>query len=115
MYKEKRKKESGFTLIEIMIVILIIGIIISIAVPAWVYTRNKSQARSCAKQLSQIEYAKEMWAMDNQKKNNDIPNTDDLAGYYSISEPKCPAGGTYEINDLNTAPTCSIGGEHKIH
>ncbi|MHB1458356.1 MAG: prepilin-type N-terminal cleavage/methylation domain-containing protein [Armatimonadota bacterium] len=98
---------SGFTLIEIMITILIIGILLAIAVPAWVATRAHSQMRTCMSQLSKIEYAKEVWAMDNHKGKDDIANLNELYPDYMKVEPVCPAGGDYEVNALKTTPTCT--------
>lgn len=65
-------------------------------------------------QLGQIEYAKEVWAMDNHKIVSDVAVMDDLSPVYLKTRPACPAGGAYDIHDMMTTPTCSIGGEHKI-
>lgn len=97
----------GFTLVEIMIAILIIGILLAIAVPAWVATRAHSQMRTCMSQLSKIEYAKEVWAMDNHKGEDDVAAMDDLHPDYLKAEPICPAGGEYNLNSLKTTPTCT--------
>jgi len=105
---------NGFTLVEIMVVVLIIGLLLMIAVPAWVGARQRSQARTCQSQLREIRYAKEAWGMDNQKKSTDTPTMEDLYPAYLKKEPRCPAGGEYTIGDLSTDPTCSIGGDHTL-
>ncbi|MHB1000977.1 MAG: competence type IV pilus major pilin ComGC [Armatimonadota bacterium] len=109
------KNSIGFTLIEIMVTIFIIGILLSIAVPAWVFTRQRSQIRTCMAQLSKIEYAKELWAMENPVNVADPPDMNDLYPVFLKTQPACPAGGSYEINDTATPPSCTLGGEHKIH
>ena len=58
------KKSKGFTLVEMMIVILIIAIIMAVAIPTFIGARTRSQARTCSGHFRQIKYAKEAWAMD---------------------------------------------------
>lgn len=106
------RNNKGFTLIEIMIVVLIIGILLAVAVPSFLKARETSRAKSCVSNLKQIESAKEQWAMDNRKTGTDTPTEDDLWGGtdpYIKQEPICPSGGTYTINAVEDDPTCSIG------
>lgn len=109
-----KQNRRGFTLLEIMVVVLIIGVLLMIAIPAWVGARERSQARTCQSQLREIRYAKEAWGMDNQKKSTDTPTMEDLYPAYLKKQPFCPAGGEYTIGDLSTDPTCSIGGNHVL-
>ena len=55
----------AFTLVEIMIVVLIIGILVAIAVPNFIRARESARARACVANLRQIDSAKEQYAMDN--------------------------------------------------
>ncbi|MEO0249499.1 MAG: prepilin-type N-terminal cleavage/methylation domain-containing protein, partial [candidate division WOR-3 bacterium] len=64
MSKLIKRSQKGFTLVEIMIVVLIIGILLAIAVPNFIRARESSRAKSCVANLKQIESAKEQWAMD---------------------------------------------------
>ena len=109
MSKFVKKIRRGFTLVEIMIVVLIIGILLAIAVPNFIRARESSRAKSCVANLKQIDSAKEQWAMDNKKTSADTPQTTDLYGTYTKSTPSCPSNGTYTINAIGTAPVCSIG------
>lgn len=110
------KKNKGFTLVEIMIVVLIIGILLAIAVPNFIRARETSRGRTCVANLRQIEAAKEQWAMENQKTGADVAAQADLAGAnaYMKTFPTCPSGGTYTIAAVNANPTCSIGGAHAL-
>ncbi|MDW8320902.1 MAG: prepilin-type N-terminal cleavage/methylation domain-containing protein [Armatimonadota bacterium] len=110
----KARAERGFTLVEIMIVVLIIGILLAIAVPNFVRARESSRAKSCVANLKQIDAAKEQWAMDNNKANGDECQMSNLVPNYIKATPACPSGGTYTVGNVGTNPTCSIGGQHSL-
>jgi prepilin-type N-terminal cleavage/methylation domain-containing protein len=104
------KKNKGFTLVEIMIVVLIIGILLAIAVPNFIRARESSRTRTCIANLRQIEAAKEQWAMENGQGAAATPAQAALSPDYIKSWPACPANGTYAINAVNANPTCSVAG-----
>ena len=103
-------RKAGFTLVEIMIVVAIIGLLAAIAIPNFVKARTSSQKNACIANLKQIEGAKATWALENKKTSADTPGTGDLYGTtnYIRDEPKCPGGGTYGLNAVDTKPTCSL-------
>ena len=108
-----KKARHGFTLVEIMIVVLIIGILLAIAVPNFIKARESSRTKSCIANLKQIDSAKEQYAMDNRLNNGGSVAMTDLvngAAGYIKSTPSCPSGGTYSVNTIGTNPDCSIGG-----
>ncbi len=107
---------AAFTLIEIMIVVLIIGILLSIAVPNFVKTRETTRSKSCIENLHKLQGAKEMWAMDNNAPPDSAVNgATDLVPEYLRLLPTCPSGGTYTLGAVNTIPTCSTGGTHTLN
>ncbi|HYV36698.1 MAG TPA: prepilin-type N-terminal cleavage/methylation domain-containing protein [Gemmataceae bacterium] len=103
-------RSTGFTLVEIMIVVAIIGLLAAIAIPNFVKARTASQRAACIANLKQIEGAKATWALENKKTGTDTPTTADLYGptKYIRDEPSCPAGGTYSINAVDARPTCNV-------
>ena len=102
-----KKMRHGFTLVEIMIVVLIIGILLAIAIPNFVRARNSSRAKSCQANLKQIDSATEQYLMDN--RTTTYPALTALNPTYIKAAPSCPSGGTYAIGSATTNPTCTIG------
>ncbi len=107
-----RRRKGGFTLIEIMIVVLIIGILLAIAIPNFMKARESSRTKSCIANLKQIQAAKEQWAMDTKALPGATVTAADIygSGSYIETTPTCPSGGTYTIGALDTNPTCSVAG-----
>ena len=109
----KKTLNRAFTLIEIMIVVLIIGILLAIAVPNFVRSREASRAKACVANLKQIDSAKEQWAMDNRISSGAAaPTLATLVGSagYIKSMPTCASSGTYTVDLIGTPPSCSVGG-----
>ena len=69
------------------------------------------QFNTCINNLRLIEAAKQQWALDNSKTDDDIPTVLDLLPYFRDDVfPACPAGGTYTINAVGVPPACSVSG-----
>jgi prepilin-type N-terminal cleavage/methylation domain-containing protein len=114
MKKRHNKRKAGFTLVEIMIVVAIIGLLAAIAIPNFVKARATSQANACINNLRQIDAAANQFALEKGKKTGDaITLTTDLTPYIKLNSagkiPPCPAGGTYTLTIVGTNPVCSLG------
>ncbi len=96
-----------------MIVVAIIGLLAAIAIPNFVKARTTSQKNACINNLRQIDGAKQQWALENKQPSTATVTSALLMPYMGRGNagayPTCPAGGSYTVQGLSTAPTCSIG------
>lgn len=101
----------GFTLVEIMVVVFIIALLVTLALPSWMNARSRAQTRTCVANLRQIHQAKEMYALATRAPSGTSVSMDDLVPEYLQAEPFCPAGGgaSYSVNSIDTPPTCPTG------
>jgi len=109
-----KNRNLGFTLMEIMIVVMIIALLASIAIPNWVHARTNSQTNTCINNLRQIDAAKQQWAVETKQATNATPAFSDISTYLKATV-TCPSGGanttfatSYTIGDVATKPVCQI-------
>ena len=85
-------RKSGFTLIEIMIVVAVIGLLAAIAIPNFIKARSTSQVNACINNLRQIEGAEQQWGLETKQAALAVPTYPDVSGYMRNAL-VCPAGG----------------------
>ena len=108
--KIRNSRNAGFTLVEIMIVVAIIGLLAAIAIPNFVRARTTSQQNACINNLRQVDGAIQQWALEQKKDPSATAVESDVTPYLKNSV-VCPSGGTtfadsYTIGLVSARPVC---------
>ncbi len=111
-----KRNTAGFTLVEIMIVVAIIGLLAAIAVPNFAQARTNARRGTCINNLRLIDAAKEQWALETNANTGAAVAAADITPYLKGNAmPACPANGNYTIDVVGTRPSCSNAGAPNLH
>jgi prepilin-type N-terminal cleavage/methylation domain-containing protein len=111
--KIRASRKAGFTLVEIMIVVAIIGLLAAIAIPNFVKARTTSQQNACINNLRQFDGAAQQWALETKQQPSANATTSAIKPYIKLQTgsvlPTCPANGTYSASwAVSATPTCTL-------
>ena len=105
----RTSRNAGFTMLEIMIVVAIIGLLAGISTPGLVKARDTSQLRAIISNLRVLESTKDQWAIENKQGDGAQPLDTDLSQYLkNYTMPVPVVGETYNINPIGTLPTATV-------
>src|SRR5438067_7321715 len=111
MKLSSRTQPSGFTFIELVIVITIVGLLAGIAIPKSIQARDNARLSSIYNNLKQIEYAKEQWALDHGKTNGAaVADMSVLSGYFKDGRVRDVMRETYAPNPVGIPAEASLPG-----
>ena len=117
--KIQPSRKGGFTLVEILIAVTIIGLLAAIAIPNFIVARSNSQRNTCINNLRQIESAKSQWATETSQAPGAPVNANDIQPYLghgagTLNNVFCPLDAgqsiatSYLLGNVSTAPACNI-------
>lgn len=108
--------KNAFTLVEILLMLGILAVMLAVAYPTYIRSRELNYALECQGNLKELSNSKVRWALENKiESTTATPTWDDVTGpkRFMKVKPVCPSGGTYTIGSKDQPPTCSIGHNDK--
>jgi prepilin-type N-terminal cleavage/methylation domain-containing protein len=105
-----KKSRTGFTLIEIMIVVAVIATILAIAIPNFIGSSEKSRKIICIANLTKMDEAVDQWVLQENISPGTAISESEVVRNIQGGKPKCPSGGIYAFYVVGVKPqvTCSL-------
>ena len=126
----RRRNKDGFTLVEIMIVVAVIGLLAAIGIPHGLHAHARAQRAACICNLRQIDSAKQRWALESGEGSGATPKEEEIAPFLNRNGstanfvcPRDPGKGkkekrtfdtSYRMNQVTNVPTCKIDPTHEL-
>jgi type II secretion system protein G len=110
IYKMMKRNNKGFTLVELMVVLLILGILVAIAIPIYNKTQDDAKKKACQSNLRTLDGAAAQYGAATGNYPTDPLNNVNFVGEngYVKTKPTCPAGGVYNYDATNGKFSCNV-------
>jgi prepilin-type N-terminal cleavage/methylation domain-containing protein len=102
------RKEEGFTLVELMVVVLIIGILVAIAIPVFNAAKANAEAKQCKGTMRTVEGQARAYEAETGALPAALADLTAGASPYLKSAPVCKAGGAYTWTQATGRISCSL-------
>ncbi len=104
MQAYRKRARRGFSLVELLAVVLVLAVLAAVAIPLYVSQRRSAAGRACKANLAAIASAEAAYAL----RHGEYGTMTELVGSTEgmVSEPKCPlTNGSYTLSPANPGPT----------
>lgn len=110
------RKASGFSLLEILIIVAIVGTLVTLALPFWFRAQSNTAKNTCINNLRIVSIGKELFAITENMPNGTVVPSDEIAPYLKrpFDELIEPFNNSYEIHEVGIDPTCTYGDPHVL-
>lgn len=107
------RENEGFTVIELMVTMLILGILVGIVIATMMLSRNKAKESACKANIRILHGAIVQWQAAHEGVYPQVDDMDELFNLlvpegYLRKEVSCPGEGTYTYDMTDGTVTCSI-------
>ncbi len=115
--KQSTCRKSGFTLVELIVILVVLGVLGGIAIPKYIQNRTTKRRNACTANLKMMDGAKWSWSVETRQAGTAVPADSDIFGWslYMGSKLLCPLGGTYSLNAISIRTTCSKSAAPDFH
>jgi len=103
-----KKNQKGFTLVEVLLVVVILGILAAVALPRFLTTRDESQRRTCQSNLSAMNAAIEEYQFMNGNWPANLDAVTSDTSRFPDGPPVCPKNGVYSLDTTVNRAQCTL-------